>query len=47
MGAVGYEVTESTSLIAGYRALGVDYQNGDFLFDVVESGPILGALVRF
>lgn len=47
MGAVGYEVTETTSLIAGYRALGVDYQNGDFLFDVVESGPILGALVRF
>ena len=45
MGAVGYEVTEATSFIAGYRALGVDYRDGDFLFDVVQSGPILGALV--
>ncbi len=47
MGAVGYEVTDATSFMAGYRALGVDYKHGDFLFDVVQSGPILGALIKF
>ena len=47
MGAVGYEATDSVSLIAGYRALGVDYSNGDFIFDVVQSGPIIGASIKF
>ena len=47
MGAVGYEATNSVSLIAGYRALGVDYSSGPFLFDVVESGPIVGASIKF
>jgi hypothetical protein len=47
MGALGYSVTDSFSLVGGWRALGVDYENGDFVFDVVQSGPILGAVIRF
>jgi hypothetical protein len=44
MGAVGYEVTDRVSMIAGYRALGVDYRDGDFIF---QSGPIIGAAIKF
>jgi hypothetical protein len=34
------------SLVAGYRGLGVDYENNGFVFDVVQHGPILGAVFR-
>lgn len=47
MAAVGYEVTDRVAIIGGYRALGVDYSNDDFLFDVVQHGPILGARIAF
>ncbi len=47
MAAVGYEVTDRVAIIGGYRALGVDYSDDDFLFDVVQHGPILGARIAF
>ena len=47
MAALGYDVHDKISMIGGYRALGVDYSNGSFLFDVVQHGPILGAVFRF
>lgn len=47
MAAIGYEVTDRVAIIGGYRALGVDYSNDDFLFDVVQHGPILGARIAF
>jgi hypothetical protein len=47
LGAVGFDVTKSFSLLAGYRAIGVDYSHGGFLFNVVEQGPVLGAAIRF
>lgn len=47
MGGLGYEATDSISLVAGYRGLGVDYENDGFVFDVVQHGPILGALFHF
>jgi hypothetical protein len=47
MGAIGYEVSDKISLVGGYRALGVDYTNGSFKFDVVQHGPIVGAVFRF
>ncbi|MEQ1942951.1 hypothetical protein ABMA32_11090 [Mesorhizobium sp. VNQ89] len=47
LGAVGYQWTERTSIVGGYRALGVDYENDGFLYDVVQSGPVLGAVFRF
>lgn len=47
LGGIGYEISDSISIIAGYRALSVDYQNDDFKFDVTEHGPILGAAFSF
>ena len=31
----------------GYRALGVDYENDGFVYDVVQHGPVLGMVFRF
>ena len=47
MAALGYQVTDKISMVGGYRALGVDHSDGAFLFDVVQHGPILGAVFRF
>ncbi|MCY1364269.1 hypothetical protein D9M69_510660 [compost metagenome] len=44
---VGYEFNHKISAVAGYRALGVDYSNDGFVFDVVQQGPILGLILRF
>ncbi len=44
---VGYKFNETFSAVAGYRALGVDYSNDGFVFDVVEQGPILRLAVKF
>lgn len=44
---VGYAFNDRLSLVLGYRALGVDYDKDDFLFNVVEQGPILGTVIRF
>jgi hypothetical protein len=47
MGGIGYEFTETTSVVAGYRALSVDYSNDGFVLDVGQQGPIFGAVFRF
>ncbi|MGE0153052.1 MAG: DUF481 domain-containing protein [Reyranellaceae bacterium] len=44
---LGYQFNEHISAVAGYRALGVDYRDNGFVFDVVQRGPILGLAVRF
>jgi len=41
------EYSDSISLSAGYRHQEVDYDHGDFLFDVEMSGPIIGASINF
>lgn len=46
-GGVGYRFNDRISGVLGYRAAGVDYQNGPFLFDVVMQGPVLGAVFKF
>lgn len=43
----GYRVNDSISALLGYRALGVDYSNDGFVFDVIQHGPVLGMVVRF
>ncbi|WP_018238519.1 hypothetical protein [Ensifer sp. BR816] len=45
--AIGYRFNDTVSAVAGYRALGVDYSDDGFVFDVVQQGPILGLVVRF
>ncbi|MEP9352860.1 hypothetical protein ABLE93_04580 [Xanthobacter sp. KR7-65] len=44
---VNYQWSENLALRAGYRALSVDYENGNFLYDVRMQGPVLGATYRF
>ncbi|TIW65432.1 MAG: hypothetical protein E5V56_07065, partial [Mesorhizobium sp.] len=47
-GGVGYQVNDKFSALIGYRASGVNYDNGDgFVFDVVQQGPVIGAIYRF
>lgn len=38
----GYEVKEWLSAYAGFRATGVDYQNGAFVWDTTMYGPVVG-----
>ncbi len=47
MGGIGYSFSDSFSTVAGYRALGVDYSNDGFVYDVVQQGPIFGLEFRF
>jgi hypothetical protein len=47
LGAVGYEVNDWLSLVAGYRAFGVDYEDDGFVFDVIQHGPIVSGVLRF
>jgi len=47
LGGVGYEMSESVSLFGGYRAVGVDYSNDGFVYDVVQHGPIFAGVFRF
>ncbi len=46
-GGVGYQINDRWSVFGGYRGVGVDYESSDLLFDVIEHGPILGAVLRF
>ncbi|ACI58314.1 conserved hypothetical protein (plasmid) [Rhizobium leguminosarum bv. trifolii WSM2304] len=45
--ALGYKFTDTISAVAGYRAVGVNYDNDGFVFDVVEQGPIIGVAFHF
>ncbi|OZI75099.1 hypothetical protein [Bordetella genomosp. 12] len=47
MAAVGYQATKQVSVALGYRALGVDYRQGGFVYDVVQRGPMLGMTYQF
>lgn len=44
---VGYRINDTFSAMLGYRALGVDYSEDGFVFDVVQQGPIMGLTIRF
>jgi hypothetical protein len=47
MGGVGYKFKNTVSAVLGYRALGVNYQSDGFTYDVIQHGPIFGAVFRF
>jgi hypothetical protein len=47
MGVLGYRFNHWLSAHGGYRHMKVDYENGDFLYDLELSGPIIGAVFRF
>ncbi|MCP8941007.1 hypothetical protein NK718_20985 [Alsobacter sp. SYSU M60028] len=46
-GGLSYAFNETWGAFLGYRALKVDYKNGDFEYDVLQHGPILGVNIRF
>jgi opacity protein-like surface antigen len=43
----GYEYSDSISLTLGYRHQEIEYENGDFLYDIRMSGPVTGLSFRF
>lgn len=47
MGGIGYEWTEKFSTVLGYRAIGVDYADDGFVYDVVQQGVALGLVFNF
>ncbi|GAB4343872.1 MAG: hypothetical protein Kow0099_22730 [Candidatus Abyssubacteria bacterium] len=51
LAVLGYQLSERTTLLAGYRALGIDYDDGSgadlFEYDVTMSGPIVGLAIQF
>jgi hypothetical protein len=42
LAAAGYSCTDWCSLVAGYRALGYDYEEDEFSFDLTEHGIVVG-----
>jgi hypothetical protein len=44
---LGYELSNSSAIGAGYRALGYDYDRDGFLYNVDSFGPFLGGEFRF
>ena len=51
VGLLGYEFTEMISAWAGYRAIGVEFEEGDginrYEIDATFHGPMIGAMFRF
>ena len=46
-GGGGYNLTPKVALILGYRVLDVNYNKDNFIYDMSQRGPILGASFRF
>lgn len=47
MAGAGYQWNDWLSTVGGYRALGVDYSDDGFVYDVVEHGLFFGAVMTF
>jgi len=46
-GGLGYSITEKIALVGGYRALDVNYDKNNFLYDTNQRGPIVGIGFKF
>lgn len=47
LGAIGFEISRTVAVEAGWKHLDVDYQDGSFIFDVALSGPFLAFTFTF
>lgn len=47
MAGATWSLGERWGLVIAYRALGVDYSGGGVVYDVVQSGPVVGATIKF
>jgi opacity protein-like surface antigen len=46
-GGLGYQINSSITAYAGYRYLDAHHQDGGFLYDVSQQGPLLGLGIHF
>ena len=46
-GGLGYNLNKKIALVGGYRALNVNYDRDNFLYDMSQRGPIMGIGFRF
>ncbi|MEJ1161335.1 hypothetical protein [Prosthecomicrobium sp. N25] len=44
---VGYAFNDSCNAFAGYRVLHLNYESGNFLYNVTQKGPVLGVTYKF
>lgn len=44
---IGYRFTPRASVVVGYRAMGTDYDKGEFVLDTVSHGPAIGLTLSF
>lgn len=45
--ALGYDITEATRVLAGYRGLGYNHDRDGFKYDTIMHGPMVGVGVGF
>ncbi|MCM3902900.1 MAG: hypothetical protein ND866_14435 [Pyrinomonadaceae bacterium] len=46
-GGLGYNLNKKVALVGGYRALDVNYDRNNFLYDTSQRGPIMGVGFKF
>ena len=46
-GGFGYQISDSIAAHVGYRYLDVHHEDGGFLYDVSQQGPLVGLGIRF
>ncbi|CAN0579866.1 unnamed protein product, partial [Ectocarpus sp. 12 AP-2014] len=46
-GGVGYAFNDRTELSLGWRYMTVDRRDGSFVYDIGQSGPLLGLSIMF
>lgn len=47
LAALGYRINDAASVAIGYRGLGTDYDDGDFGYDVISHGVLIGFEYKF
>jgi opacity protein-like surface antigen len=47
LAALGYHINDSASVLLGYRGIGTDYEDGQFGYDVISHGVLLGFEYKF
>jgi hypothetical protein len=47
LASLNYEVSRTTSVKIAYRHYAVDYNKGQFRYDMETSGPLIGVGIRF
>lgn len=45
--SLGYQWNNWLDFYAGFRGAGTDYKSGNFVWDVTQYGPVMGATIRF